>query len=78
MQLLFNNLLQIRKKNKTLVADLGEKEFTVEQIGQLNQPLLHSLPPTLRDIQISPQRRLLVAWEENALGIRPIIQEGNP
>lgn len=37
---LFNNLL----------ADLGEKQFTVEQVGQLNQPLLHSLPSTLRNI----------------------------
>lgn len=61
-----------------MLADLGEKEFTVEQIGQLNQSLLHGLPSTLGDIQISSQGRLPVAWEENALGICPVIQEGNP
>lgn len=60
------------------MADLGEEEFTIEQIGQLDQPLLHSLPSTLRNIQISSQWRLLVAWEEDALGICPVIQEGDP
>lgn len=69
--LAFNSL-----KNKFVY--LGEKKFTVEQIGQLNQPLLHSLPSTLRNIQISSQWRVLVAWEENALCICPVIQEGNP
>lgn len=71
----FNSL---KKKKKTLLVYLGEKKFTVEQIGQLNQPLLHSLPSTLRNIQISSQWRVLVAWEENALCICPVIQEGNP
>lgn len=58
-------------------SDLGEKEFTVEQVGQLDQALLHRLPPALRNIKISPQWRLLVAREENAFGICSVIQEGN-
>lgn len=57
---------------------LGEKEFTVEQVGQLDQTLLHRLPPALRDVQVASQWRLLVAREENALCISPVIQEGNP
>lgn len=64
--------------NMAPVAHLGEKQFTVEQIGQLNQPLLHRLPSTLRNVQISPQWGLLVAREENALCVCAVIQEGNP
>lgn len=60
-----------------VLTHLGEEEFTVEQVGQLDQTLLHRLPPALRDVQVSPQWRLLVAREENALCISPVIQEGN-
>lgn len=59
-------------------TDLGEKEFAVEKVGQLNEPLLHGLSTTIRNIQISSQWRLLVAREENALNIGPIVQEGDP
>lgn len=59
-------------------AYLSEKKFTVQQIGQLNQPLLNRLPSTLWDIQITSQWGLLVPREENALSIRSVIQEGNP
>ncbi len=54
---------------------LGEEEFTVEQVGQLHQALLHRLPPTLLNIQVSPQRRLPVAREENALSVLPVVKE---
>lgn len=56
---------------------LGEEEFTVEQVGQLHQALLHRLPPTLLNVQVSPQRRLPVAGEENALSVHPIVKEGD-
>lgn len=61
-----------------MLTDLDEKEFAVEEVGQLNEPLLHGLSPTLGHIQISPQWRLLVARKENALNIGPIVQEGDP
>lgn len=61
-----------------MLTDLDEKEFAVEQVGQLNEPLLHGLFTTLRNIQIASQWRLLVAGEENALNIGPIVQEGDP
>lgn len=54
---------------------LGEEEFAVEQVGELHQALLHRLPTTLLDIQISPQWRLSVAREENAFGIHAIVKE---
>lgn len=44
----------------------------------MNESLLHSLSTILRNIQISPQWRFLVAGKENALNIGPIIQEGDP
>ena len=56
---------------------LGEEEFTVEQVGQLHQALLHRLPPTLLNVQVSPQWRLPVAREENAFSVHPIVQERN-
>lgn len=59
-------------------TDLGEKQFAVEQVGQLNEPLHHGLSTTLRNIQLSSQWRLLVAREENALYIGPIVQERDP
>lgn len=34
---------------------LGEEELTVEQVGQLDQALLHCLSPALGDVQVSPQ-----------------------
>lgn len=61
-----------------MLTDLGEKQFAVEQVGQLNEPLRHSLSTTLRNIQISSKWRLLMAREENALNIGPIVQEGDP
>lgn len=54
---------------------LGEEEFTVEKVGQLHQSLLHRLPATLLNVQVSPQRRLPVAGEENALCVHPIVKE---
>lgn len=56
---------------------LGEEQLAVEQVGKLHQALLHRLPPTLLNIQVSSQRRLSVAGEENALGIHTVVQEGD-
>ncbi len=54
---------------------LCEEEFTVEQVGQLHQALLHRLPPTLLNVQVSPQWRLPMAGEENALSIHAVVKE---
>lgn len=54
---------------------LGEEEFAVEQVGQLDEALLHRLPPTLLHVQASPQGRLPVAGEENALCIHAVVEE---
>lgn len=54
---------------------LGEEEFTVEQVGQLHQALLHCLPPTLLNVQVPSQRRFPVAGEEYALSVHPIVKE---
>lgn len=54
---------------------LGEEEFTVEQVGQLHQALLHRLSATLLNVQVSPQRRLTVAGEENAFGIHSVVKK---
>jgi len=59
-------------------SDLGEEQLAVEQVGQQAQALLHRLPATLRHVQISSQWRLPVAGEENALGVHPVIQDGDP
>lgn len=34
---------------------LGEEELAVEQVGELDQALLHSLPPALWDVQVPLQ-----------------------
>lgn len=59
-------------------AHLGEEEFAVEQVRELNQALLHRGPATGGDVKVPPQRRLAVTREENPLRVFAIIQEWDP
>lgn len=54
----------------------GEEESVVEQVVELLETLLHSLPPGLWQVQLTAQRRHLLAGEEDPLCICPVVQQG--
>lgn len=70
--------VQWPEETETCLLYLGEKQLAVEEVGELHQALFHRLSPTLRHIQVPLQWRLTVAWEEDALCIGLVVQEGNP
>lgn len=67
----------MRKSRLETGGYLGEEELAVEQVGQLNESLLHGLPAALRHVQLPPHWRLLVAGEEDALGVGAVREEGD-
>lgn len=52
----------------------GEEESVVEQVVELLETLLHSLPPGLWQVQLAAQWHHMLAGEENSLCIRPVVQ----
>lgn len=54
----------------------GEEESVVEQVVELLETLLYSLPPGLWQVQLTAQWRHLLAREEDPLGICPVVQQG--
>lgn len=52
-----------------------EEESVVEQVVQLGQALLHGLPAGLGQVQVLAERRPPLPREEDALGVRLVVQQ---